>query len=253
MLPWACGETWKQWNCNCRTKGKFESHSHGYKVKTNEKLEKFPEEEQYGPAPTIIGQHASRRELAIAPIQDRIFVSNAEQPESEDYHSTDGPNDVSLSASDFVFEVGEVLVFRGIYGLPFNFLKVTENVSTASIGPRSKLRGDFLAETSRDEENIFYATDPNWPWTGASFMAYAHILRDSDDNAMTVCLDEAVTITETVYKMSAETYHEIQEIAEEFGDSLTRALVPLHADDNYEDDGEEATSEPVKQKRPLPI
>ena len=41
---------------------------------------------KYGTAPTIIGQHASRRELAIAPIQDRIFVSNAEQPESEDYH-----------------------------------------------------------------------------------------------------------------------------------------------------------------------
>ena len=72
------------------------------------------------------------------------------------------------------------------------------------------------------------------------------------DNAMTVCLDEAVTITETVYKMSVETYHEIQEIAEEFEDSLTRALVPLHADDNYEDDGEEATSEPVEAEA-LPI
>jgi len=91
------------------------------------------------------------------------------------------------------------------------------------------LQGDFLAETSQDEENIFYAIDPNW--TSAS-MAYAHILRDIDDNAMTVCLDEAVTNTETVFKMSVETYHEIQEIAEKFEDSLTRALVPLHTDDN---------------------
>ena len=41
---------------------------------------------KYETAPTIIGQHASRRKLAIAPIQDRIFVSNAEQPESEDYY-----------------------------------------------------------------------------------------------------------------------------------------------------------------------
>ena len=71
------------------------------------------------------------------------------------------------------------------------------------------MRGDFLAETSRDEENIFCATDPNW--TGAS-MAYVHILRDSDDNAMTVCLDETVTITETTYKISVETYNELQEI-----------------------------------------
>lgn len=60
--------------------------------------------------------------------------------------------------------------------LPFNLLNITENVS--SIGPRSELRGDFLAETSQDEENIFKAIDPSW--TGAS-MTYAHILRDSDD------------------------------------------------------------------------
>ena len=79
-------------------------------------------------------------------------------------------------------------------------------------------------------------------------MAYAHILRDSDDNARTVCLDETVTITETTYKISLETYNEIQEIAEEFEDSLRRALVPLHADDNYEDDDEEPTLEPVEAK-----
>ena len=71
-------------------------------------------------------------------------------------------------------------------------------------------------------------------------MVYAHILRDSDDNAMTVCLDEAVTITETTYKISVEKYNEIQGIAQEFEDSLRRALVPLHADDNYQDDDEEA-------------
>jgi len=46
-------------------------------------------------------------------------------------------------------------------------------------------------------------------------------------------------------------HHEIQEIAEEFGGSLTQALVPLHADDNYEDDGEEATSEPVEAEETL--
>ena len=67
------------------------------------------------------------------------------------------------------------------------------------------------------------------------------MFRDSDDNAMTVCLDETVTITETTYNISVETYNEI-----EFEDSLMRALVPLHADDNYEDDDEEATLEPVE-------
>ena len=74
---------------------------------------------------------------------------------------------------------------------------------------------------------------------------------DSDDNAMTVCLDETVTITETTYKISMETYNEIQEIAQEFEDSLRRVLVPLHADDNYEDDDEEASLEPVEAEETL--
>ena len=77
------------------------------------------------------------------------------------------------------------------------------------------------------------------------------MFRDSDDNAMTVCLDETVTITETTYNISVETYNEIQEIAEEFEDSLRRALVPLHADNNYEDDDEEATLEPVEAEETL--
>ena len=110
--------------------------------------------QKYGTAPTIIGQHASRRELVIAPMRDCIFVSNAGQLERENYHPCDGPNDGASCATDLVFEIGEVLVFRGTDGLPFNLLKITENVSRASIGPQSKLQGDFLAEISRDEENV---------------------------------------------------------------------------------------------------
>ena len=71
------------------------------------------EKRKYGTPPTIIGQHASRRELVIAPMRDCIFVSNAEQPERENYHSDDGLNDGASCATDLVFEIGEVLVFRG--------------------------------------------------------------------------------------------------------------------------------------------
>ena len=48
-----------------------------------------------------------------------------------------------------------------------------------------------------------------------------------------------------------ETYNEIQEIAQEFEDSLRRALVARHADDNYQDDDEEATVEPVVAEETL--
>ena len=42
-------------------------------------------QKKHGTPPTII-QHASRRELVIAPMRDCIIVSNAEQPQRENYH-----------------------------------------------------------------------------------------------------------------------------------------------------------------------
>ena len=181
---------------------------------------------KYGTPPTIISQHASRRELVIAPMRDWIFVSNAEQPERENYHSDDGPiNDGALCATDLVFEIGEVLVFRGIDGLPFNLLKITGwNLA--------RWREHFLCH-------------------GPQLDRCFNGIRTYCGTAMTVCLDETVTITETTYKMSVETYNEIQEIAEEFEDPLRRALLPLHADDNYEDDDKEATLEQVEAEETL--
>ena len=66
------------------------------------------------------------------------------------------------------------MAFRGTDGLPFNLLRVTHNVSLRSLGPRSRVRGDFLVETARDDDNICFSLDPNWK--NAS-MVYADVLR----------------------------------------------------------------------------
>ena len=88
---------------------------------------------------------------------EMAFSSDAEPEQgSGNYHSDDGPNGGPSWATDvhMVFEIGEVLVFRGTDVLLFNLLKITKNVRRAIIGRRSKLQGDFLAETSQVEENI---------------------------------------------------------------------------------------------------
>ena len=72
---------------------------------------------------------------------------------------------------------------------PFNLLRVTHNVSLRSLGPRSRVRGDFLVETARDDDNICYSLDPNWK--NAS-MVYAHVLWDGNDREVTLFLEEAV-------------------------------------------------------------
>ena len=121
------------------------------------------------------------------------------------------------------------MAFRGTDGLPFNLLRVTHNVSLRSLGPRSRVRGDFLVETARDDDNICFSLDPNWK--NAS-MVYADVLRDGNDRVVTLFLEETVTVTETKFLMSTETYGEILEIAGQFEDSIKRAL---QSDESNED------------------
>ena len=83
---------------------------------------------------------------------------------------------------------------------------------------RTRIRGDFLIETSRDDPGVSYAVDENWKYAS---MAFAHVLCDESDNILTyiVMIKETVTVTETRFLVSFDTYSEVLEIAEEFEDS----------------------------------
>jgi len=129
-------------------------------------------------------------------------------------------------------------------GLPFNLLRVIHNVFLRSLGPRSRVRGDFLVEAARDDDNICYSLDPNWK--NAS-MVYAHVLRDGNDGVVTLFLEEAVTVTETKFLMSTETYGEVLEIAEQFEDSIKRAL---QSDESNEDMYDERSTAGTEDAEP---
>ena len=76
----------------------------------------------------------------------------------------------------------------------------------AVLAPRwsRAVRGDFLVETTRDDDNICHSLDPNWK--NAS-MVYAHVFRDGNGRVVTLSLEEAVTETETkFFSISTETY-----------------------------------------------
>ena len=192
---------------------------------------------KYGAPPTIIGQHATRRPLHATPIQDSIFTpSTIPQEDAVAVAVMHDQDDVSSYVNSNVFEEGEGVAFRGTDGLPFNLLRITHNVSLWSLGPRSRVRGDFLVETARDDDNIFHSLDPNWK--NASIV-FAHVLRDGNDRVVTLFLEEAVTVTETQFLMSTETYSEILEIAEQFEDSVKRAL---QSDESNEDMYEERST-----------
>ena len=135
---------------------------------------RYFQKRKYGTPPTIIGQHATRCPLhATTPIQDSMFTSSTTpQEDAVAVAVIHDQDDASSYVNSNVFEVREEVAFRGTDGFPFNLLRATHNVSLRSLGPRSRVRGDFLVETARDDENICYSLNPNWK-NGP--MVYAHV------------------------------------------------------------------------------
>ena len=66
-----------------------------------------------------------------------------------------------------------------------NLLKVASDVAADRLGPRTEIKGKFMVETLHNNDNVIYLEDPNWK---DSSMNYAHVLRDVDDNVVTVFL-----------------------------------------------------------------
>ena len=66
-------------------------------------------------------------------------------------------------------------------------------------------------------------------------MVYAHVLRDGNDRVVTLFLEKAVTVTETKFLMSTETYSEIL-VIKQFEDSIERVLQSDESNENmYEE------------------
>ena len=76
------------------------------------------------------------------------------------------------------------------------------------------------------------------------------MLRDGNDRLVTLLLEEAVTVTETKFLMSTEIYSEILEMAEQFENSIKRAL---QSDESNEDMYEERSTAGTQDGEPSEI
>ena len=83
-------------------------------------------------------------------------------------------------------------------------------------------KSDFFLkhEIQRNGSGLFYE---DRPWKGSS-MAVAHILRDKDENIVTINLTEINSLKETLFQMDKETYDEIFSISEHFETMKDRKL-----------------------------
>ena len=97
-----------------------------------------------------------------------------------------------------------------------NLFHVTSDVAADRLGPRTKIKGTFLAGKQRNN-NFIYLNDSSWK---ISSMNYANVLRDVDDIVVTVFLKKSVAILETSYKVPLETCQELVGMSVAFEDSL---------------------------------
>ena len=97
-------------------------------------------------------------------------------------------------------------------------LKITKDCRY-NVTPQTKLVGNFLVESEILENGtvVFKETDQ---WRGASITFSAHILRDNDENIVTVNLTERETSTGRIYLTDTETYEELKTVSEDFEESL---------------------------------
>ena len=176
------------------------------------------QERQYGKVPTIIGQHLHRTEMNIPSLDTRI-LQNCNINAEDDQELSEHPADHTYDPKEHLFKQGEIAVFRGTDGLPFNLLKVTRDYGY-NITPRTKIQGNFLVEFDNLEDGAIGFREER-QWKGGT-MNFAHILRDQDKNIVTVNLSERITLTETIYVMDKETFKELQNVSEDFEESLAK-------------------------------
>ena len=90
-----------------------------------------------------------------------------------------------------------------------------------NITPPTKIQGNILVESDNLEDGAIGFRDDR-QWKGGTITSPMHILRDQDENIVTVNLQERITMTEKTYVMDKEASKELQNISEDLEESLTK-------------------------------
>ena len=106
-----------------------------------------------------------------------------------------------------LFTVGEF----AIYSLDLNIPRITIPVKREELEPRTKITGSFLTTELDVEENK--------EWKGGS-MTFVYLVRDNQENVVSVYLREEVTPTNKLFIMSGDTFDEMVDLSREFEQSL---------------------------------
>ena len=117
---------------------------------------------KYETAPTVLGQHAVRKELDLMSIPQSI--TNLPQDPTVKQQEEDNCGILDRQdADEFIFSAGEV-VFLGTDGLKFNLMLVTKNLNRDKTNIKTKFCGNFLTEQEQQGDCVTFAEDKVLTW-----------------------------------------------------------------------------------------
>lgn len=184
---------------------------------------------RFGTAPTILGNHASRRIVGDLP----NTLSRVQDLQSQ---SSEAKDDDEINS----FGVGEVVAFRGTDGYPVNMIQLSRRYQLNELTPTTKIVGSFLVlveDDAESAENAVFEKDPTWE--GGS-QPYQGVIRDNNGNIVTVGLQVATENGRFRYHLTRSVYEEICNISTEFENQLSEKLVHVEDDQDGDDCSEES-------------
>ena len=204
---------------------------------------------KYGMAPSILGQHKERDDLANKEGAIEYLLGAAVAEGEGEGNGDDGQGEQD---EDDQLRIGDFIVLRGMDGLDFNVLKITKEYDPETITARTRIKGDFIipeVENEHKDHVIFYQDLRRKMGPCFSLM----FLRDRDDMIVSVHMETLPRVREMIYKMSKETFEELSDLAREFEASLEHenqvedidSNIDTNTDIDREEDSEDNDERPT--------
>ena len=126
---------------------------------------------RYGVAPVLLGFISSRRNLEKRSGTVEKLIDHKEAGQV---------NEQVDVMEDELFQLREIIAFRGTDSYSFNLLQVTKEYNIDQITTRTGIKGNFLIPSEENDEDNFitFVSDPRWK---KGSMTFAHVLRNQQD------------------------------------------------------------------------
>lgn len=177
---------------------------------------------KFGTASTLLGVHKDRIDLDNSIPGSLSYVNNLVA--SCNHNGADVLEPINA------LHQGELIVFRGTDGYPFNVLQLTSSYHMNSLTPRKEIFGNFLVEVESDGDGdtVLFFADPKWEGGSQKF---GQVLRDESGKLLHLGMSYRHIGDGVYYELDRTSYNEICALSINYEKSLKQPI-----EDNTDDE-----------------